>query len=152
MATEQSAAAALLRRIEADWRAWLDALSGLSVEQMSESNAVGTWSIKDLMGHLGVWEVVAVESTRRLIAGETVERADWRAINTRESEARVGRTVEEQRAEMEQTHQAFVDFVAGLTTAEMRTTGVRPRLRHNSVEHYQQHTAQVQGWRRRRGV
>ena len=144
-------AARLLARIDVAWQGWLGVLDGVPTARLTEPGAVGTWSVHDLMGHLAVWEALAVERGRRLIAGEVLERVDWRGINAREAAARAGTSAAEQRTEMERTHRDLVAFLGGLSAAELRTPGLRGRLR-STAEHSDEHAAQVRRWRERVGV
>lgn len=137
----------LLARVAREWDGWLGSIAGLPEERLAEAGAVGEWSVSDLMGHIAVWEEVSMATARRLLAGESVARADWRGINADGVAARRRRSEAAQRTAMEETHERFVAFVRGLSSAELRTKGVRSRLRHNSVEHYAEHAAQIRTWR-----
>ena len=119
---------------------------------MTEPGVSGDWSVKDLLGHVAVWDAYAVAASRTCLAGEAPGPVDWRAINEREAEARVGRSVAEQRNEMERVHAAMREFVASLGAAELRTKGVRPRIRVDTFEHYAEHAADIRAWRAQVGV
>ena len=147
----QAPAAGLLRRLKANWDEWLFALAGLPVSRLTEPGVAGDWSVHDLMGHVAVWEGLALDRTRRLITGEVVERVDWRTINSRGVAERAGRSGMALRADMERTHGQLVAFIGGLTRAELRMTGLRSRLR-STATHSQEHAAQVRAWRGRVGL
>ena len=89
---------------------------------------------------------------QRLLAGEQQREVEWREINEREHAARADRSAAEQRAQMEAAHARLAAFVAALRPAELRTVGVRPRLRLDSYDHYDEHATHVRAWRRRAGV
>jgi hypothetical protein len=144
--------AAMAARIEGSWRELTDALAGIPEERLAEPGAVGEWSVKDLLGHVAVWDDHAVASCRRLLAGEPGRPVEWQALNEREAAKRRGRSVAEQRAEMEAAHARLLAFVRGLSPAERRIKGVRPRLRFDTYAHYPEHAAQVRAWRERVGV
>ena len=140
------------QRIEASWGAWLTALEGIPEERLSEVGVVGTWSVKDLLGHVAVWDDHAVMACQRLLAGKPRRAVDWRAMNEREHTVRADRSAVEQLAEMEASHARLVAFVAALSPADLRTVGVRPRLRLDTYAHYDEHAAHFRAWRKRAGL
>ena len=143
---------AVFERIDGSWRGLQAAIEGVPEERMTEPGVCGEWSVKDLLGHVAVWDAFAVARCRRFLAGEAPGSVDWQGINEREAAARGDRSVAEQRAEMERTHAAMVEFVRALSPAQLRTKGVRPRIRVDTYEHYDEHAADVRAWRKRIGV
>lgn len=51
----------IIRTLETKREDLMDSLDGLSPEQMEISNAVGKWSIKDILSHLLMWEAQTVQ-------------------------------------------------------------------------------------------
>ena len=143
---------ATLDRIEASWADFLAALDGIPAERIAEPGVSGAWSVKDLMGHVAVWDAHVVAFAKRVLAGEPRTELDWQGLNEREAAARAGRAVAEQRDEMERTHEAMLAFVRGLQPAELRTKGIRPRIRIDTFEHYAEHARDIRSWRQREGV
>lgn len=143
---------AILERIDQSWLALQAAIDGVPEERMTEPGVCGEWSVKDLLGHVAVWDAYVVAVSRRFLAGEVPGTVDWEGINEREAAARVDRSVAEQRAEMDRVHAAMVEFVAALQPKELRTKGVRPRIRVDTYEHYDEHATDIRAWRERVGV
>ncbi len=143
------AATTLLAGVAAAWDDWLVSLADLPAARVGEAGASGGWSVKDLMGHVAAWEALTLATCGRLLSGESVERVAWRRFNADEAAARRVRSGAEVLAEMERTHERFVAFVGALSDGELRTKGVRSRLRQASVDHYREHAAQVRSWRQR---
>ena len=143
---------ATLARIEASWADLLAALDGIPEERVAEPSVSGAWSVKDLMGHVAVWDAHAVAFAKRVLAGEPKSDLDWQGLNEREAASRAGRSALEQRDEMERTHEAMLAFVRGLQPAELRTKGIRPRFRIDAFEHYAEHARDIRAWRQREGV
>ena len=50
----------LLRRIAAAWQDLLAACDGLSDAALLEPGVTGTWSVKDIIAHVTVWEAEAL--------------------------------------------------------------------------------------------
>ena len=141
-----------LDRIERSWTELLAALDGIPAHRIAEAGVSGVWSVKDLMGHVAVWDAHVVAFAKRRLAGAPPAALDWQRLNEREAAARAGRSVLEQRDEMERTHEAMLAFVRGLQPAELRTKGIRPRIRIDTFEHYAEHARDIRAWRQREGV
>ena len=56
----------MLQRLQEERQRFLQALEGLSDEQLCQPNAVGKWSIKDVLGHLADWERMFMEEVVRV--------------------------------------------------------------------------------------
>ena len=143
---------ATLARIEARWADFLAALDSIPAERIAEPGVSGAWSVKDLIGHEAVRDAHVVAFAKRVLAGAPKTELDWQGMNEREAAARAGRAVAAQRDEMERTHEAMLAFVRGLQPAELRTKGIRPRIRIDTFEHSAQHVRNIRAWRQRAGV
>ena len=139
-------------RIERSWRGLMDALAGIPEERLTEPGVVGDWSVKDLLGHVAVWDAHAVAAVRRYLAGEAPDQVDWEAINEREAAARAGRSVPEQRSEMEAAHEQVCSLVRGLRPPDLAALGVRHSIAVDTHEHYDEHAAEIRAWRERLGI
>ena len=143
---------AISERIERSWRGLMGALAGIPEERLTESGVVGDWSVKDLLGHVAVWDAHAVAAVRRYLSGEAPGQVDWEALNEREAAARADRSLAEQRSEMEAAHEQVRSLVRGLRPPDLDVPGVRHRLAVDSFEHYDEHAAEIRAWRERVGV
>ncbi|MDH7484968.1 MAG: DinB family protein [Anaerolineae bacterium] len=45
-----------LAQLDADRQRLLQAIEGLSDEEMTAASAVGEWSVQDILGHIAAWE------------------------------------------------------------------------------------------------
>ena len=149
---EDNAAQDVLRRIETSWANFMSTMAGLPEERLAEAGVTGDWSVKDLMGHVAVWDEYVVHAARRLLAGQPGWDVAWEAINQREAAARADDSVAQQRAEMEQAHARMLAFVAALNPSELRTDGVERRIAVDTYEHYDEHAADIRAWRERTGI
>src|SRR5687768_10580219 len=60
----------LLALTESSWSRWNHALEHVPSESLSTPGVCGIWSVKDLIGHIAVWDDVAVQKIGRLAGGE----------------------------------------------------------------------------------
>jgi hypothetical protein len=141
---------ALLERIEEAWRELFAALDDIPEDRMSDPGVIGDWSLKDLFGHLAFWDEHAVAEIERALAGLPREDNAWQEMNETDHAARRDHTLPEQRAAMHQAHAALVErleSVAGIEAAR-----IDEAIRVDTYEHYRDHIADIQSWRRRAGV
>jgi hypothetical protein len=150
-AGDESAAA--LERLETSWRGLTEALAGVPEARLTESGAVGAWSIADVMGHLAFWDEQALLAAERHLAGQPPARvADWQAMNEREAAARAGRSPAEQRAEMERAHELMVALLESRPPLDPAAIGLCGCLEEDTYQHYDEHARDIRAWRQRAGV
>jgi len=58
-----------LARLAESRRALLQAIDGLSKEEMTQVQVEGVWTIKDVLGHIASWEETCLESLRHYADG-----------------------------------------------------------------------------------
>ena len=126
--------------IDAAWIDWMAALASVPESRWSEAGVCGEWSIKDLLGHIAVWDDLTVQYLKNLGSGVKMEPLDWEALNTKEAALRADRTIDQQRGEMNASHAAMHAFVANTTGIDLTVIAV------NTWEHYPEHTVQVMSW------
>lgn len=135
----------LIELTEASWARWLHALDRVPEDQFATPGVCGVWSVKDLLGHIAVWDDVAVRKIGRLDGTEPNgmdEEVD--AINAREAAVRADRTGAEQRAEMERNHERLLGALEAASRAsDDDLERVRRWIAADTWEHYAEHTAQV---------
>ena len=136
----------LLERTESSWRRWNEALRHVPAESVATPGVCGAWSVKDLIGHVAVWDDIAVQKIGRLDgigAADDIDR-DVDAINQRESALRSDRSVEEQLAEMRRNHERLLGALEAASRAsDDDLARVREWIAADTWEHYDEHAAQV---------
>jgi uncharacterized damage-inducible protein DinB len=137
----------LLRRIDGEWTAFLEAADAAAAGQ---SEAVGgAWSLADLLGHVATWEGEFLRALPVILAGKPLPRYSTLyggidAFNARELERWRGETAAQARQRLEQGHADLVATLARLPLQEPRTEGrLRRRLRQDTYHHYGEHIEQV---------
>jgi hypothetical protein len=144
----------LLRRIEARWQALLASYAGLSDAELTESGVTGTWSVRDIIAHVTVWEEEALAHLPEILAGRTpprysVTHGGIDAFNARMTERDRGLSLADVLRRRDDTHRRLIAFVESLPLAAIAgDTRVRRRLRLDTYGHYAVHARAIQAWRR----
>jgi hypothetical protein len=140
----------LLARIDAGWRDLMHVLGDIPEERLEEPGVAGTWSIKNLMGHIAFWDERAIAAIERTLAGLPDDEVDFQSLNDADHAARLGHTLAEERSAMHQAHAAVVarlEEVAGIDAAAL-DAAIAP----DTYGHYAEHVADIQRWRQREGI
>jgi hypothetical protein len=148
----------LLKRVEARWQELLDAYEGLSAAAMAEPGVTGTWSVKDIVAHVTVWEAEALAHLPVVLAGKRPPRYSvmhgginaFNALMTQRNRDLPLRDVLRQR---DATHRRLLGFIQRVPESECRgDTRFRRRLRLDTYGHYAVHTKAIRAWRERRSA
>lgn len=152
--------AELMARVDGEWRALEQAISGLSDEQMSIPDA-GGWSIKDNLAHLAAWErFLRMYYLRNLPPHEvmgvdeaTFQQVDEDGMNAILYQRNKDRSVADVLAELHSSHQQVLADLGEMSFEEM----MRPRYADdpqarplmswiigNTYEHYREHRASIE--------
>ncbi|MEZ4561344.1 MAG: ClbS/DfsB family four-helix bundle protein [Thermomicrobiales bacterium] len=140
----------LLQRIDASWSVFLASLDDLREDQLLEPNAVGVWSLKELLGHIAFWDNLGRENAARALAGNVREFDDYEELNQADHAARQGRTLAEERTAMHQAHAALVADLEA--RAELEAAAIDRAIAGATYEHYDEHLADVRAWREKHGI
>ncbi len=129
-----------IQLIDASWNDWLAAIGAVPEERWSEAGVCGVWSIKDLLGHLAVWDRHALDDLKLFAAGELIPDIDVDEVNNREAGLRAHRSIAEQRREMEDSHAALLAYLPAAAGIDLSEIGG------DTWDHYPDHTGQVTAW------
>lgn len=134
-----------LDRVETAWARWLAVLDQVP-DSRTDEPVVGIWSVKDLIGHVALWDEQALDDVRRGLSGEPEPAVDWEALNLADAAANAGRTLAQQRERMRTAHAALVASLARLPPGAPAPAAVRDWIRVDTDEHYDIHAAEVAAW------
>jgi uncharacterized protein (TIGR03083 family) len=141
-----------LARLDAEWRAFLDAVDSVPTADLTEPGVVGDWTVRDLLVHVSSWEgeflkaLPLVLDGRRPPAYSTVY-GGIDAFNKLTQEQNRGRTLDEVRADLEATHNRLLESLAPLPDdALLSKTRLARRLRLDTYVHYREHAAHLRAW------
>jgi uncharacterized damage-inducible protein DinB len=139
---------------------FMAAIAGLSHADLLDKSACGTWSVKDVAGHVADWERLMLEAARHihdpslppaLPAGEVTD--DWNEIMAAKRENDSWENVFH---DLTGLHQAVDRFVAGLKMGDWALRGPYPwpddqgtlaELLDQIATHYTDHGPELEQWR-----
>lgn len=134
-----------MRRLtEERWEALRLGILAVPADQRETPNAIGYWSVKDLLGHLAFWETYAIETIARVRADEPDPQVDVEAINERVYHERRDWTWDDGIAALAETHAALLDALA--TLPETVADDVAERLSDDSWAHYDEHLDDINAY------
>ena len=146
----------LLQRLDARWQELLASYAGLSEDALAEPGVTGTWSVKDIIAHVTVWEGEALAHLPVVLAGKrpprySVTHGGIDAFNAQTTQRNLGLTLAEVVRRRDDTHRRLVELVHGVPESECGSdTRFRRRLRLDTYGHYAVHTRAIRAWRERR--
>lgn len=155
----------LLREMDAGFAGLLDAVDGLSEEQMTRvwygdpSTSLRTgWSVRDILAHIAGWHREEIAMLERMARGEravpeSVDYTDDDAWNARFVAKWRAASAGEVLAELKAGKEAYV-AAAGRLPEERFEEGrtARRLVRQGCTEHYREHADEIKEWRKREGI
>ena len=147
----------MLREMEAGFAGLLDAVDGLSEEQL---NGVwyGDWSVRDILAHVAGWHREEIAMLERMARGErpVPESADytdddaWNArFVARWRDAPAGDVLAELRA----SEEAYLAAASRLPEERFGEGRTAQRLvQQGCTEHYREHADEIREWRKREAI
>lgn len=129
--------------IDRSWAVWIDLLEGIPSDLVSERGVCGTWSVKDLLGHIAVWDRHSLDYAGRCYRDDSPQSTggSWQTINEESAARNQDRPFDELMSEMLAAHDELVDGIAEIP--ELKAGWVAD----GTYEHYPQHVAQVRAWK-----
>jgi DinB superfamily len=135
----------MLAQIDTAWIEWLESLEGLTDDQLSQANAAGEWSCKDLMNHVAFWDGQAASETKRRSQGAPPRKNDWQKMNDDDAAANRDRSPSESRARMLASHQQLIDLLEELRDFD------ESWVNDDTWNHYPEHAVDIRNWRKEAG-
>jgi hypothetical protein len=124
------------------------AIYGLSEDELTRPGAVGTWSVKDVMAHVGRWEEIAFQVLSAHLRGEQVEE-DYRdalAYNDKWEAELQSLPLQEAIRLFEMAHYQLYGLLSSLAP-EQWSGYVRAWVRGSTWHHFEEHAEQIRNWR-----
>jgi uncharacterized protein (TIGR03083 family) len=148
--------------LEASRTSLLDAIDGLTPDQLLLPSAVGEWSVRDILQHLSLWEaelvrlLVHVDQGRKAVGQSFVPNPDFDSLNARwhaETKDRpLERVLEDFHGVRRQTLR-WVDEYSDEDLMRIRREGwlhnqsLARWIAEYSYEHEAEHTLAIRAWR-----
>lgn len=146
-----------MKQHRADFMRWLDSFTDDA--ELVEPNAVGRWSINDLVGHVVDWEARMLQSARHIydpslpeVAAVDASTTDWNELMVAQ---RTKKTFAENHHDLRESQIVVDSFLADLTPGDWKLRGPFPwpddqgtlaELVINVGEHYHTHALDLQKW------
>ena len=155
----------LLEKLARNRDELLNAIAGVSEEQIATIPVAEAWTIKDVVGHIAYWEQVIHDHLREsLTEGKphpaSPDESD-NAINAREAAQRQTWSWQRVRAEFENARRALMETVAQMRETEFELQVPNPwwgmthlyslaqMVEEDALSHCREHTEQIRKWRLR---
>ena len=143
----------LLNRLDRAWEALKASYSGLTDSQLLEPDAIGTWSVKDIIAHVTWWEEEALTHVPVILTGGKPPRYSVKyggidAFNAQMSEQKRNLSLSVVLQQRDETHRRLIDFIQNVPEDQIvRGTRFRRRIRLDTYSHYLEHTEAIRKWR-----
>jgi uncharacterized protein (TIGR03083 family) len=152
----------ILASLEASRAALLDAIDGLTPDELLAPKAVGEWSVRDVLQHISLWEaelirlMLHLERGRKPVGDGFVPNPDFDSINARWHEQTKERPLERVLEDLHAVRRQTLRWVSELSDDDL--TRVRPEawlhrqplsgwIAEYSHEHEAEHTQAIRAWR-----
>jgi hypothetical protein len=104
--------------VERSWQQLDAAIDGIDDAGMLEPGVVDGWSLKDLLAHVSIWEQLALQHVEQWRSGQPVVGLGDMSVddyNARESARRRSWSLQQVRAEADETRRRLREMLASLT-------------------------------------
>lgn len=137
--------ATILQEIQ-EARAVLTKLVGSIPEsRLEEPNAEGTWSVRDVLGHIATWDEVSAERVREL-AGGGAPAATPGDFNEREVKMQQALSTERIKELFVKNHVAAMGYLRTLPDEALRRPDVEKQVMGCMAHHYVEHAESLRKW------
>jgi len=151
----------LLEAIQKERAAFEAAWAGLTAEQMTAPGVMGEWSVKDILGHVAMWEsrlVTILYSTEREVAPKMLHgQAEVDKVNAESFAEQRERPLDRVLADFHAVHAQLIkrldllkerDLSAAKRFEWMEGEPLEKLVAGDTFEHYAEHRAAIEVWRK----
>ena len=140
----------VLDRIDSAWSDFTNVIDGVPDELFDLTGAVGSWSVKDVIGHVATWDREALDALRQFVEDRNscslVTWPDIDDFNAEQREVKRKSELADLRVELEDTHRELVGLLSGLPEEYFESDEVHERIRIDTYEHYEDHGPEIRRW------
>jgi hypothetical protein len=139
------------------WQELLDSFAGLDPQQMLIPGVVGTWTVKDVLGHVTSWEQETLSTLPEILAGNPAPvysqlYGSIDALNAYMVLLKNRQTLEEVLSDLEKVHSKLLQFLEEAAPALfLDENPFLIRLSMDTTEHYPEHAQAIRDWRASKG-
>jgi len=151
----------LIAATEREWEALQAALDGLDDEHLTEIPVAGEWTVKDILAHLAVWMSRLITNLYKIERGVEPEfdltDAQVDALNAQFYRDQKNRPLDRVLDDLHSVHLALLNRLEGMSDAMLsdpkkykllKGKSLSELVAIDSIEHFQEHAADIQAWRR----
>ena len=71
------------KKLAPNWASFLDSFAGVPASAMEQPGVTGIWSLKELIGHVALWDRSEAVDLNGKVAGKPGAAGNWQAENDR---------------------------------------------------------------------
>jgi hypothetical protein len=152
----------LLARVRSDRERLEVALAGVDETRMEDTALYGTWSVKDMLAHIGWWEQRATHIIGAVIHGQTpqgsVDSENIDQVNAKVYQENHARSLSDVRQSEREAYQKLLLLTESLSEADLfdpqhfawtKGQPLASWVVWNTYEHYAEHLVELQTWLKR---
>jgi len=139
------------------WQELLDSFAGLDPQQMLIPGVVGTWTVKDVLGHVTSWEQETLSTLPEILTGNPAPvysqlYGSIDALNAYMVLLKNRQTLEEVLSDLEKVHSKLLQFLEEADPALfLDENPFLIRLSMDTTEQYPEHAQAIRDWRASKG-
>ncbi len=143
----------LLNKLNRAWSAMKDSYAGLPDSQLTKSDVVDNWSVKDILSHVTTWEEEALKYLPLIIEGGrpprySVQYGGIDTFNAQKTEQKRSLALSEVLRQLDEIHGRLIEYIQSVHEEQFtRETPFRHRLRLDTYSHYTVHARMIREWR-----
>ena len=139
----------ILAEIVTQWNYLAGIFDRTQTNKMENTVVVGTWSVKDLFGHITTWENETINNIQRFLDPQTGSLSfypDAPSFNDSFVEARSRFELLKVAMDLEETHTRLIEFLMVLPVKAFQQEDISRRIRLDTYEHYKNHAETLSDW------
>ena len=139
-----------LNTVSRSWQVLERAIALVPDDRVDRPGVIGSWSVKDLIGHVATWDREALQALRSYLDDDATALVNWPddidGFNAREAARKTATDLTVLRRELAESHRQVVELISSLAEVEFEAREVETRIRVDTYDHYADHTAQILDW------
>ena len=142
----------LLKKLEGAWAEIQESYTGLSDAQLMEPGVMGEWPVKDILGHVTMWEEEALKYLPLILNGgrppRYIQFGGIDAFNAQMTEQKRDTALSDVLGQLDETHRRLIEYLQSVPEEHFTgETRFRRRLRLDTYSHYPLHARAIREWR-----
>lgn len=135
----------ILQQIQDARAALREVVGAIPASKLAQPGAEGTWSVRDVLGHIATWDEESVNRVRRFVGGGTPD-ASPSDFNEREVQRQRKLSTKEVKDLFAKNHERAVAYLRGLPAEALQRPEVEKQVMGCMAHHYQEHAEHLQQW------